>query len=235
MITLFASQTRRAAVQRTHFRFIPRLLFLDVDGQQGALYDICVCRHTEIARPKISAPMSAASAGSSDAPNRNDGGTAPRAGAIGADAGTPADWTCVGPAATYSARQTVLVRGRRVTVLRLRKRGTTETRWVCMDATCYHAGGPLGDGPLVTAGGRTCLQCPWHSYLIDVFSGEGLYKAPDGRFVSKGARQRTHDVEARADGKVYVRLRLGPGAMPSDDYAHSELVGRNGPPIPSFP
>lgn len=140
-------------------------------------------------------------------------------------AATGADgWVRVGGVDALGARTTLKVHGRKVAVLRLRRRGTRELRWTCFDAVCYHAGGPLHAGAIVRAAGRTCVQCPWHMYLIDAFTGEGVYKDMGGEWRSKGAKQRTHDIEARDDGMVYVRLRDGGGALPSDDYAFDSVL-----------
>lgn len=59
--------------------------------------------------------------------------------------------------------RTVQVEGRAVVVANVR--GT----FVAVDATCPHAGGPLGEGD-VTGDGQ--LQCPWHRGTYDLRSGE---------------------------------------------------------------
>lgn len=83
-------------------------------------------------------------------------------------------------------------------------------------------GGPLGgEGRLVRVNNRDCVKCPWHGHLVDLQSGEGLYSGERG-MQSKGVVQRVHDVEARDDGGVWVRLRTGPDAVESvrsDEYA----------------
>lgn len=149
------------------------------------------------------------------------------------------EWVCVGEGSSFGTRTTVKVHGRQVTILRLRKRGSRQVRWTCIDSICYHAGGPLFRGEFVTAGSWTCLRCPWHSYLVDVFSGEGLYMDLSRRYQSKGQRQRIHDVEVRADGQVYVRLRLKtPEVLPSDEYAYGNSFGgidSQGTSPPCFP
>lgn len=92
--------------------------------------------------------------------------------------------------------------------------------YYAMDAICYHMGGSLEDGRLVLidvedmgqargcGGGandavsrhtgsshqRAVVVCPWHRYHITLDTGEGLYKAMDGRWKSKGIRQRTHTI-----------------------------------------
>lgn len=158
----------------------------------------------------------------------------------------PSAWVCVGHSLSMQTRQSMKVHGRHVTLLRLRRRGSAgaagagEYRWACIDSVCYHAGGPLAEGTVRGVAGRTCIQCPWHSYLIDVFTGEGLYMDLDRKYRSKGVRQRTHEVEVRADLHVYVRLSAEPADVPSDEYAFgpkfpAAAPGAPAPPLPSFP
>ena len=104
----------------------------------------------------------------------------------------------------------------------------------CLDSLCYHAGGPLGIGDIEDVGGRACLSCPWHLYKVTLESGEKLYGStrldeatgklvPDG-VKSAGVRQRTHEVEKRADG-WYVRLKLDGPNVESDKYACNDVPG----------
>lgn len=120
------------------------------------------------------------------------------------------------------ARIHVCPAGRRVTVLR-DPRGQLR----CVDSVCYHAGGPLGHGPLEEVNGQSCIVCPWHSYKITLDHGEKLYRAtemsPDGKLVpvgwrSAGVRQRCH-LAYEEDGEVFVKLNRGAAELPSDKYA----------------
>lgn len=158
--------------------------------------------------------------GAADAPaGAATGDGAPSA--PGAERGTEdSGWTCVGPATKYAGKRTdVKVRLRRVTVLDIRG------AWVCLDTICYHAGGPLTEGTLRRVAGRVCLECPWHRYLVDVETGEGLYLDMNRRFRSKGVRQRVHDVLER-DGLLWVKV-LEEGEVASDGYARGpRFAGR---------
>jgi len=100
------------------------------------------------------------------------------------------------------------------------------------DSVCYHAGGPLGLGDIEEAGegGRPCIRCPWHHYLVDLETGskwhQPLQKDASGKLVPVGWKasekpvQRIHEVVERPDG-VFVRLRLE-GTCESDWWAHRE-------------
>lgn len=89
--------------------------------------------------------------------------------------------------------------------------------------------------------GRVCLECPWHRYLVDIESGEGLYMDLDRKYCSKGVRQRVHQVEVR-EGAVWVRLNVMAGEgegdetegkeVESDRYAHWTRVGAGE--VPTF-
>lgn len=136
---------------------------------------------------------------------------------------TKDEWVCVGHRLKLEARTALRVHGRQVTLLRLRRGEESEERWTCMDSICYHAGGPLLQGDIRQVAGRSCVSCPWHNYLVDIFSGEGLYLDLSRRYCSKGVRQRVHQVDVRDDGHVYVKLALQ-GSVASDEYAHK---GRN--------
>ena len=108
------------------------------------------------------------------------------------------------------ARVHVKLQGRHVSILRGRKGNL-----YAIDSICYHAGGPLTAGAIEEVGqNRECLVCPWHSYKIDLQTGEGLYIDLSHRIASKGLRQRTHKVEERADG-IYVQLSETPEKLPS--------------------
>jgi nitrite reductase/ring-hydroxylating ferredoxin subunit len=128
----------------------------------------------------------------------------------------------VGSASAMRPRTEVRVRGRRITVLRTPDQHGAHPSWAAIDAVCYHAGGPVGPyGTFVAVGDRMCLRCPWHSYLIDVHTGEGLYKDFDGKLRSKGIKQRVHEVELRADGGIWVRLAdARHDKVASDEYAY---------------
>eukprot|EP00177_Eucheuma_denticulatum_P001353 GFKZ01002456.1.p1 GENE.GFKZ01002456.1~~GFKZ01002456.1.p1 ORF type:complete len:171 (-),score=9.66 GFKZ01002456.1:1299-1811(-) len=148
----------------------------------------------------------------------------------------PQDWVCIGHKSTFSQRTTIKVNSRRVTILKLQTGNDPHTPiWRCIDTVCYHAGGPLTDGRLRTVASRTCLQCPWHSYLVDINTGEGLYMDLDRTYQSKGLRQRVHDVEER-ENHLWVKLKLS-GDAPSDVYAYGpRFPGRaEEEKIPEFP
>jgi len=44
-----------------------------------------------------------------------------------------------------------------------------------MDNACYHHGLPLRGGAIEDLDGRSCVKCPWHGYLLELGTGEGLY------------------------------------------------------------
>jgi nitrite reductase/ring-hydroxylating ferredoxin subunit len=89
--------------------------------------------------------------------------------------------------------------GRDVTVFR------RHGRYYCLDAVCYHAGGPLIDGelqvcklyiyllpppPLFTIHmqdieGIACVVCPWHGFLFNLETGDSLYYNMDDKLCSK--------------------------------------------------
>ena len=157
-------------------------------------------------------------------------------------------WVRVGLVGALPARRKLVIDGRHVTLLRVpaplwqrqlqRRRlhgesgearrgstwcqGTQTLGFVCLDTTCYHAGGPLTSGDIEEVAGRLCLTCPWHHYRVDVETGEGLYMDLGRKWRSKGKRQRVHQVRV-ADGDVMeVRLSTEKEGeeLPSDVYAY---------------
>lgn len=110
----------------------------------------------------------------------------------------------------------------------LRHRG----KLYCMDSTCYHAGGPLGNGDIEDVNGESCLVCPWHLYQVSLEDGSKFYqplimtadkKMVPGGWKKKENAQRVHKVEERADG-IYVTLNLD-GKWDSDSYGGMSTCG----------
>jgi nitrite reductase/ring-hydroxylating ferredoxin subunit len=56
--------------------------------------------------------------------------------------------------------------GRYVTILEHRG------RVYALDSPCYHAAGPLGEGPVVDIEDIPCIRCPWHQFLVALDTGE---------------------------------------------------------------
>lgn len=138
------------------------------------------------------------------------------------------EWVCIGSASKYGERTSLRVHGRQVTLIRLR---LSPIEWTCVDSICYHAGGPLMQGPLKQVGNRTCVSCPWHSYLVDVRTGEGLYMDMSRHYASKGVRQRVHSVKLdTSNNHLYVKLNNN-GSVVSDEYAYTGRYYRNGSPV----
>lgn len=88
----------------------------------------------------------------------------------------------------------------------------------CIDAQCFHFGGPLWEGEIEEIGERSCLKCPWHEYRVDIATGHCF----DNFGTSKGMQQRTHHVQVdQSTGDVYVKENLpvfGQRPMGSDKY-----------------
>ncbi|KDO24302.1 hypothetical protein SPRG_10377 [Saprolegnia parasitica CBS 223.65] len=103
----------------------------------------------------------------------------------------------------------------------------------CIDQACYHHGGPLLTGDIEEIGGKVAISCPWHNYKIALENGEGLYMGLDAANMrgdpvlkSKGVKQRTHPVEVRPDGLIYVAdaMELATKAIASDEYAYKKQI-----------
>ena len=111
------------------------------------------------------------------------------------------------------ARIHVKVAGRFVSIVRGRA-----SKLYCIDAVCYHMGGPLTIGDIEEVNGEICIKCPWHHYNVTLDTGAKLYQKMDfdaktKKLVPAGwqaseRRQRVHNVEER-EGQpdvVYVQL-----------------------------
>lgn len=54
--------------------------------------------------------------------------------------------------------------------------------------TCTHLSGPLAEGEIVSEGGETCVQCPWHQSVFSMTTGEvvhGPATSPQPRFETR--------------------------------------------------
>eukprot|EP01104_Vermistella_antarctica_P002428 TRINITY_DN1266_c0_g1_i2.p2 TRINITY_DN1266_c0_g1~~TRINITY_DN1266_c0_g1_i2.p2 ORF type:complete len:112 (-),score=8.99 TRINITY_DN1266_c0_g1_i2:171-506(-) len=74
------------------------------------------------------------------------------------------------------------------------------------DARCYHMGGPLDEGDIEDFDGRLCVKCPWHRYIIDLDTGEGMYRDMESNGKCKGRKQRVHQVKEDEEGFLWIRV-----------------------------
>eukprot|EP01006_Ploeotia_vitrea_P000462 TRINITY_DN103103_c0_g1_i1.p1 TRINITY_DN103103_c0_g1~~TRINITY_DN103103_c0_g1_i1.p1 ORF type:complete len:530 (+),score=44.40 TRINITY_DN103103_c0_g1_i1:213-1592(+) len=107
---------------------------------------------------------------------------------------------------------------------------TKDDKFYAMDNACYHHGGPLLNGPITKMGDHVCVKCPWHGYLLELETGNGIYMGLSADFKtqeikSKGPKQRVHQVVVEAN-IVYIMCDLG-GNWESDGYAKMELANRD--------
>ncbi len=108
----------------------------------------------------------------------------------------------------------------------------------CLDGRCYHAGAPLDLGDIEDVNGHTCIRCPWHSYKIDVGTGNRIVEhyPIDGssvKYITKPGCQRKHSVQVeQQSGDIYVILhetiqteKDEPIIIKSDYYARKQIGG----------
>jgi nitrite reductase/ring-hydroxylating ferredoxin subunit len=62
----------------------------------------------------------------------------------------------------------------------------------CIDNTCCHRGGPLGDGEL----DGTTVTCPWHGWRYDVTSGKCLAPNPAAHVAAYAVKVEGDEVKA---------------------------------------
>ena len=82
-----------------------------------------------------------------------------------------------------------------------------------LDSTCYHAGGPLGNGKIMDIEelGISTVLCPWHKFSVSLVDGTRAYQAVNmvngkpttGNWTLGKVVQRTHFVKEDNDG-IYV-------------------------------
>jgi nitrite reductase/ring-hydroxylating ferredoxin subunit len=96
-----------------------------------------------------------------------------------------------------------------------------------IDATCYHAGGPLLPSDIEDCGEfGPAVRCPWHEYQISLTTGEKLYCDLNNQIhTTAKKKQRVHLVWEK-DGAVHVSLDTSEEKIESDHYAYK-------PPAPS--
>mmetsp|Transcript_91089 Transcript_91089/g.253620 ORF Transcript_91089/g.253620 Transcript_91089/m.253620 type:complete len:286 (+) Transcript_91089:76-933(+) len=99
-------------------------------------------------------------------------------------------------------------RVRQVLVVRV-----SDTGIAAIDAACFHANGPLGQGDIEDVAGRLCIVCPVHFYQIDLKTGEWIEEG-----IAPVRSQRTHRAWEEG-GFVFVELDTNPPELPSDVYA----------------
>ena len=102
------------------------------------------------------------------------------------------------------------VEGRYITIYRYK------SRLYAMDSTCYHAGGPIGDGVIrdIEELGESVVVCPWHRFEVCLSDGVRAYEAIDmssGKPVATGWKkgkivQRVHDIYEDTAGIFVVSL-----------------------------
>lgn len=103
------------------------------------------------------------------------------------------------------------IEGRYVTVFR------HHNKLHCIDAICYHAGGPLTLGRVqdIEDLGVSVVLCPWHAFMVTLDGGFRAYQAvkfTGSKPVNAGwtlgkVVQRPHKVEEREDGLYVVSLQ----------------------------
>ena len=137
-------------------------------------------------------------------------------------------WHVVAPATALQrpdARLPLCVDGRHVIALRT-PRGVLR----CVDATCYHMGGPLLRADIEEVPGKgECVSCPWHRYHIALDTGERVYRDLSGETRCIAKKQRVHEIEevmnddssSASGGGGVIRVRLSvDGEWESDRYAN---------------
>jgi cytochrome b involved in lipid metabolism/nitrite reductase/ring-hydroxylating ferredoxin subunit len=144
-------------------------------------------------------------------------------------------WVHVGTASVVSrngSRFHTRVKGRYVSVIR-----TSPDEIFCIDAVCYHAGGPLTLGDIEDIDGDACVKCPWHHYAIRLEDGKKLIQGldvvngvmvPTGWQATSRSLQRTHQVKIEK-GELFICLSnegRKDRACRSDSYAYNEAAGK---------
>lgn len=96
-----------------------------------------------------------------------------------------------------------------------------------IDAHCYHHGAGLLKGDIEDLGKHRVIVCPWHTYKIDLSTGEGVYVGLDAAALARGAG-RDSAKEVRSKG---VRQRVHPVVVSDKQIAgipHDTSVGARG-------
>lgn len=151
-------------------------------------------------------------------------------------AAVPADFTlaCALAELPVNDRRCMVIDKRSIVLFRQRhSRAPAQPRAVladgstvfAMDSICYHMGGPLAESDIEELGSTVVAVCPWHHYRISLDTGEGFYQSLDGKWKSKGVKQRVHPCIV-SGGIVYVRVtsvaRDGGSKIESDTYCDKE-------------
>eukprot|EP00873_Tetraselmis_striata_P017949 jgi/Tetstr1/438213/TSEL_002868.t1 len=104
----------------------------------------------------------------------------------------------------------------------------------CVDANCYHMGGPVGaEGDIEDLGGRVTIRCPWHGHKICVDTGGILEQGLGGEVSCSHTQHRVHNVYHDTDGWLWVNLMESWPKVRSDQYNRQQAAPARMSPEPS--
>ena len=109
------------------------------------------------------------------------------------------------PLAGEGQRAHVCVEGRYVTVIQ------HNAAYYCVDSSCFHSGGPLGNGALEDIENIPCIRCPSHGVLIALDTGEEIVQeVKRDAAIKDGVLALTPSLTRRASLGRWPKEMLGP-------------------------
>lgn len=100
-------------------------------------------------------------------------------------------------------RRTEVIHGRHVVIVHSPKE---LGKFHCIDAICYHMGGPLYNGDIEDVFDNLVIQCPWHKHVISLEDGSMLDKDLNSQTTCEPKKQRVHRTALDNEGFLWVKL-----------------------------
>lgn len=131
---------------------------------------------------------------------------------------------CLAEDIKQGQRRVEVIHGRHVVIIHSpRELG----KFFCIDAYCYHMGGPLHAGDIEDLCGTDVIQCPWHKHVICLEDGSRIDKDLNSQLQCKPRHQRVHKTAIDHDGNLWVKLTQQQFGMEETRYESDKIYEKN--------